>query len=217
MQEPKRAQPMSREDRRAAIMDAVVPLLIAHGRSVTTRQIAEAAGVAEGTIYAVFENKEELISACVHRYLDGANQAAPVRAIVPGASLGELIEQIIDLIRKRITEAFALLAVLRSTPGARPRDMRRRPQDDGLFTEAISEVLQPYADQLTMPPHRAAQVIRAAAFSLSHPMIVGDEPFSISEIRAFLLHGLTMDDSPAAPHTHSEASAAGEAPDRSPD
>src|SRR5690606_19518966 len=190
MMDSKRAQPMNREDRRAAIMDAVVPLLIARGRSVTTRQIAEAAGVAEGTIYAVFENKEELISACVHRYLDGANQAAPVRAIVPRASLGDLIEEIIDVIRKRITEAFALLALLRSTPGAKPRDMRRRPQDDGLFTAAISDVLLPYADQLKIPPHRAAQVIRAAAFALSHPMIIGEEPFAVSEIRELLLHGL---------------------------
>jgi len=207
MMDSKRAQPMNREDRRAAIMDAVVPLLIARGRSVTTRQIAEAAGVAEGTIYAVFENKEELISACVHRYLDGANQAAPVRAIVPRASLGDLIEEIIDVIRKRITEAFALLALLRSTPGAKPRDMRR-PQDDGLFTAAISEALQPYADELKIPPQRAAKVIRAAAFALSHPMIIGEEPFAVSEIRELLLHGLAGG--------RPEPTAADEAPAQSP-
>lgn len=215
--EAKRAQPMSREDRRAAIMDAVVPLLIARGRSVTSRQIAEAAGVAEGTIYAVFEDKEELIAACVQRYLDGANQAAPILAMDPGASLGDLIEQVVVLIRKRITEAFALLALLRPAPGTRARDLRRRPAEDGLFTEAISELLLPYADQLSIPPRRAAQVIRAAAFSMSHPLIIGDAPFAISEIRDLLLHGLTGGGDAAAPRDRSEPSAAGEGPEQSPD
>ena len=46
-----RAAPMAPDERRRAIVDVVVPLLLQHGDGVTTKQIAEAAGIAEGTIF----------------------------------------------------------------------------------------------------------------------------------------------------------------------
>ena len=42
------------------IVAATLPLLLEHGELVTTRQIAEAAGIAEGTIFRVFADKDEL-------------------------------------------------------------------------------------------------------------------------------------------------------------
>jgi AcrR family transcriptional regulator len=45
---------MAPDDRRRAIVAAVVPLLLEHGDDVSTRQIADAAGIAEGTIFRVF-------------------------------------------------------------------------------------------------------------------------------------------------------------------
>ena len=47
------------------IVEAMLPLLLEHGEMVTTRQIAEAAGIAEGTIFRVFADKDELIAAVV--------------------------------------------------------------------------------------------------------------------------------------------------------
>ena len=58
---PRRAAPMAADDRRQAIVDAVVPLLLEQGGDVTTRQIAEAAGIAEGTIFRVFPDKAALL------------------------------------------------------------------------------------------------------------------------------------------------------------
>ena len=48
---------MSVEDRRAAIVEAALPLLIEHGANVTTSQIAAAAGIAEGTVFRAFGDK----------------------------------------------------------------------------------------------------------------------------------------------------------------
>ena len=61
---------MTPDDRREALVDATIPLLHEHGRTVTTKQIADAAGVAEGTIFRVFDSKDDLVTAAVEKALD---------------------------------------------------------------------------------------------------------------------------------------------------
>jgi AcrR family transcriptional regulator len=59
----KRASALPPGERRSMIVQATLPLLLEHGEMVTTRQIADAAGIAEGTIFRVFADKDELIAA----------------------------------------------------------------------------------------------------------------------------------------------------------
>ncbi|HET9301799.1 MAG TPA: helix-turn-helix domain-containing protein, partial [Propionibacteriaceae bacterium] len=65
-----RAAPLPLDERRAALIAATEPLLEQFGREISTRQIAEAAGIAEGTIFRAFATKEELIDAVIKDSFD---------------------------------------------------------------------------------------------------------------------------------------------------
>ena len=79
-----RAAPMAPDERRRAIVDAVVPLLLEHGDDVTTRQIAEAAGIAEGTIFRVFPDKAALLLAAAEEIINPATGRAELEAALAG-------------------------------------------------------------------------------------------------------------------------------------
>src|SRR3954451_18619545 len=65
-----RAAALPPEERRRALIAATLPLVLEHGTDVSTRLIAEAAGVAEGTIFRVFPTKDDLIEAVVASAFD---------------------------------------------------------------------------------------------------------------------------------------------------
>src|ERR1700712_1938079 len=83
----RRAPALPAEERKAAIIAATLPLLRTHGAAVTTRQIAEAAGIAEGTIFRVFPDKDALIQAAVETVFDPGRIEAALASIDPTLSL----------------------------------------------------------------------------------------------------------------------------------
>src|SRR5713101_3013811 len=66
----RRAAALPPDERRSMIVAVTLPLLLAHGERVTSRQIAEAAGIAEGTIFRAFADKDEVIAAVLEAALD---------------------------------------------------------------------------------------------------------------------------------------------------
>src|SRR6186997_786846 len=99
-----RATALPPSERRAEIVAATLPLLLAHGSSVTTRQIAEAAGIAEGTIFRVFPDKERLIEAVVEAAFDTRAVDEALARIPATLPLEDRLVAAVDILRRRFAE-----------------------------------------------------------------------------------------------------------------
>jgi AcrR family transcriptional regulator len=109
---------MAPEDRKAAIIDAVLPLVAERGHDVTSRELAQAAGVAEGTLFRAFGDKTALVGAVAVEGLTRAGKPeetlAELTSIDPGLPLERRLELVIEMGRHRVAEVLRWMSVLRS-------------------------------------------------------------------------------------------------------
>src|SRR3954451_23487341 len=104
-----RARLLSPEERRDRLVDATLNLLREHGRAVTTRQIAEAAGVAEGTIFRVVESKEELVELAITRAFEPGALADRILEIDPDQPLEARLVKLASILQQRFRATFELM------------------------------------------------------------------------------------------------------------
>lgn len=187
-----RATPMSRDDRRAAIVTATLPLLREHGSSVTTKQIAEASGIGEGTIFRVFTDKAELVDACLAAAFDQTETVAQLELIDRSQQLERRLTKAVGVLQRRLLSVVELMLALglpRPPDNPGRSDPRANWGHDQLMT-ALVGLLEPDAGRLRASAAETARVIRLLTFAASHPKITDEEPMSPDQIVALLLHGI---------------------------
>jgi len=178
----RRAAALPPDERRSMIIEATIPLLVEHGEMVTTRQIADAAGIAEGTIFRAFADKDELLGAVIDAALDPAPFERLLATIDPALPLAEIVTRAATFAQRRVVDVWRLA----SSVGTRFQDRKKQPMAD---SPALTRLFEPYRDELSLPPQQAARTLRALVFAMSHPMMV-EKPASPPEITEVFLHGV---------------------------
>jgi AcrR family transcriptional regulator len=197
---------MAPEERRQAIIDATLPLLLERGTDMSTREIAQAAGIAEGTIFRAFETKQDLIHATIHTALMPDRAISQITALPADHTLPERVAAIIEVLRDEIHRTRSLFAHFARPPEPPPPSVPRVPfggirppfnphENKSRLNEAVTAALQPYSAQLAVSTTFATNLLSALAFASSFTLTEDQPPLSSEELSDVVLHGIAKGDS----------------------
>jgi AcrR family transcriptional regulator len=188
----RRAPPLPPDARRATIIAAAIPLLRRHGTAVTTAQIAMAAGIAEGTLFRVFPDKESLIGAAIQIAFDPTPVDHQLTSIPRELGLRAKLVAAVEILQQRVEGIWQLMAMLGMTspPGVNMLVPRAPSTDDTL--RLIAALIEPHADELRCDPLRAARLLRMMTFAGTHPRISDGHILTAAEVVAVVLDGIRV-------------------------
>ena len=183
-----RARPLPADERRATILAAARALVIEHGQATTTRLIAEAAGVAEGTIFRSFATKDELFDAVVEHEFDPEPFLEAMGRIDLDQPLEQRLVEAVSLLQRRFVRIFQVmiaLGVRRPPERVGAQELRER-----LAREGLARLVEPDAARFRVPAGEVVQLLRLLTFSGSHPHISDQRMLTAEQIVDTVLHGL---------------------------
>jgi len=188
----RRVPALAPEERRAALIQATIPLLHEHGLEVSTRQIAAAAGVAEGTIFGVFESKNSLVVCSVIKALDPQVTLDGLAAIDRSLPLRERMADAAERIHARMAENAALMTAARKLILAGQQDpdaQARMASSRERLKDALVEVIAPDAAQLRQSPEAVASMLLLFCGANTYGPFGDPDNFRGTELVSLLLDG----------------------------
>jgi AcrR family transcriptional regulator len=196
MRDKQRAEPMAPAERRRAIVDAVIPLLVQRGSAVTTKEMADAAGIAEGTIFKVFPDKASVIEEAIRASIDPEPVLAQLDQIYPEAPLEVQLAEAARILFEQMDRVIGLLTVMRTLPHSGRAHTPGPPQfvarANAVINEALTGIFEPHRDRLRFEPARAAAALRGLVVATGHPAMGFPERLSVNEVIEVLLEGIIL-------------------------
>lgn len=194
-----RAPRLSPEDRRLSLVEAATELIRATGAMPTTRAVAQAVGIAEGTVFRAFENKEALIEAVIGAAVCPAPFRARIDAIDPTLPLPERLAAGATLLMSR----FATIAEVVGPLGVMGQPVHHAhphcPDPDAAVTgigghmSSLARLVEPDAHRLRFDVADVVQAVRMLAFAGSHAHLAEGALSETERIVDLVLHGSLVD------------------------
>ncbi|MEU5861528.1 TetR/AcrR family transcriptional regulator [Nonomuraea sp. NPDC047529] len=202
----RRAPAMSPERRREMIVKAALPLVVEYGTSVTTAQVARAAGIGEGTIFRAFGDKEALLAACMAEALRPDDTLAHVSAISLDLPLAERLLEAAEALRGYLARMGAVAGALATTGGLRRpapapghgegerpgasggaggRPASGREESMAASREALAGLFEPERDRLRLAPEHLADAFQFMVMAAGR----GPSPLGSAELVDLFLNG----------------------------
>jgi AcrR family transcriptional regulator len=180
---PVRAPALPPEQRRAAIIAATLPLVLQCGANVSTRQIADAAGIAEGTIFGVFPDKDAVVQAVLMAALDPEPTERKLASIDRSRPFEDQLADAVVIMQRRAKDISRLLSGVGNTaaPHTPPADF-----------EGLADILKAHRGELRTDAVTAARQLRAITLAVSTPMFFAGKPMTPREIVALFLDGVRV-------------------------
>jgi AcrR family transcriptional regulator len=190
----KRAKRLSPDERRESIIAVAIPLLSQKGDSLVVSEVAEAAGVAEATVFKVFPSRDSLIQSIIQSVIDTAELQAQLqqdRDRLPRDESSELAD-ILEILRSYFVSA---LAAMRSIGSPKSRSLTVGTRQ--LLEPADSMVREEFALRFSSPDRawmkRTFEMIFVSTiYSAATRELAGLDTPTTSELIQTLLHGAIM-------------------------
>lgn len=185
MSQPSSKREQKAAQRREAILEAAAHVFTARGYTgASIRDVAEAADVADGTIYNYFANKEALLLALLDRLID-LEQTDATLASALSDDLTDMIPTYFGAHLSKVREHYDLFRAVIPEVLATP-DLR-----DRYYQSLVAPLLDTAAGHIdqriekgelqAMDPAQAARVVYALFFGLLCLRILGDDAVQPSE------------------------------------
>ncbi len=189
-----RAKPLPPDERRACLIAVTRTLLLERGHDITTRQVAEAAQVAEGTLFRVFATRRDLIAATIADELSPQRLTTHLSQVPQGENLDVTTNSCLTAVADYVT------AVGRLIPRPTHDDDRVMSLVDSQWQERIHDLmgwmverLAQHTDELQVTPVEFAHVIFTLAMGYSHHHCPASQP-SLDTLTRLALDGARRKD-----------------------
>lgn len=197
-----RATPLPRDKRRAAIVEATIPLLRQHGHTLTSRQIAEAAGIAEGTVFRAFDSLDDVIQATVMEVLSSARLE---RTMAETRFTGELRDDCLAAVELMSTYVGTVKPLIHLGHSAANRGLMRCAREEMTGRQAelftfLEARFAPHEDELALAPGQFVKLLELLTVGLETQFTPQIVAISHTQLIDFALNGALRSETPRKEH-----------------